>query len=380
VIDGFGASDESLGASMSSAQQAFFFGTGTSATSFGQPLGLSIIRVGLTDGNQDPGDCTSVSTSCAGVYVGDMQAAIANGARVFSSPWFHRQPTRPTAAQFARLLEGVAHFQAEATGITLPGSRTSFKASRLKCRLPSRFKLSIQNEPDQCPSYDGALWSAANIDTFIKSNLAPTFSSAGISTPIFEPEGGNYPSTQSLGAACAGDSGCYSNVGGNQWHDYQASFSRFTVSPAPLPSGWTSGKKWWMTEVSCGVGYGASFCPGGFNTSMSNALNWAALIDQRMQDGANAWLFWQFVDYNGTASSQDDSLMANSAGGNIVPLRAFLLGQYSKLQMYLCRVTPSRIRCHRIALRHSSAAPQFRRPLRIFRVRWCNRKSNRHPH
>ena len=142
---------------MSSAQQAFFFGTGTSATSFGQPLGLSIIRVGLTDGNQDPGDCTSVSTSCAGVYVGDMQAAIANGARVFSSPWFHRQPTRPTAAQFARLLEGVAHFQAEATGITLPGSRTSFKASRLKCRLPSRFKLSIQNEPDQCPSYDGAL-------------------------------------------------------------------------------------------------------------------------------------------------------------------------------------------------------------------------------
>ena len=187
---------------MSSAQQAFFFGTGTSATSFGQPLGLSIIRVGLTDGNQDPGDCTSVSTSCAGVYVGDMQAAIANGARVFSSPWFHRQPTRPTAAQFARLLEGVAHFQAEATGITLPGSRTSFKASRLKCRLPSRFKLSIQNEPDQCPSYDGALWSAANIDTFIKSNLAPTFSSAGISTPIFEPEGGNYPSTQSLGATC----------------------------------------------------------------------------------------------------------------------------------------------------------------------------------
>jgi hypothetical protein len=105
---------------MSSAQQAFFFGTGTSATSFGQPLGLSIIRVGLTDGNQDPGDCTSVSTSCAGVYVGDMQAAIANGARVFSSPWFHRQPTGPTAAQFARLLEGVAHFQAELRELRYP--------------------------------------------------------------------------------------------------------------------------------------------------------------------------------------------------------------------------------------------------------------------
>src|ERR1035438_10015523 len=76
VIDGFGASNENMGGSASSANQSLLFGTGSGH------LGLSLLRVGVTDGSQEPGDCTSVSASCAGIYVSDMQAVTANGGKV----------------------------------------------------------------------------------------------------------------------------------------------------------------------------------------------------------------------------------------------------------------------------------------------------------
>ena len=79
MIDGFGAADAQSGTSMSSANQTFFFNT------MPPNIGLSLLRAGVTDGSQDPGSCTSVSTSCAGAYVSDMQAIISNGGRVYAS-------------------------------------------------------------------------------------------------------------------------------------------------------------------------------------------------------------------------------------------------------------------------------------------------------
>jgi O-glycosyl hydrolase len=63
----------------------------------------------------------------------------------------------------------------------------------------------------------------------------------------------------------------------------------------------------------------------------TDGLGWAALIDQRIAgDGANAWLYWQMIDYPGAATSTDGSLMANSSAGSAVAKRAYVLGQYSK--------------------------------------------------
>ncbi len=330
VIDGFGASDESHFGSMSQADQAFFFGTGS-----GQ-LGLSLLRVGVTNGSQEPGDCTSVSTSCAGAYVSDMKAAIANGGRVLASPW--SPPAIYTTngsthctdgsgngalatANYASYATWLAHFvQSLRTedGITLSA-------------------ISVQGEPDQCTSYDSAVWSGSNLDTFIKTNLGPTFAADGLTALIFAPEGSSYSASASSGASCGGDSSCTQFVDGYNWHDYQANLSGTnTVAANPYPSGWPSGKKYWMTEASCGVGYGPSFCEpqSAFHTDMTtDGLGWAALIDQRIAgDGANAWLFWQMVDYDygGAASATDGSLMSNAAGGSVVAKRAYVLGQYSK--------------------------------------------------
>jgi O-glycosyl hydrolase len=165
--------------------------------------------------------------------------------------------------------------------------------------------------------------------------MGPTFASDGLSTLIFAPEGGNYSVSVSLGAACGSDSSCnqYANF---NWHDYEANLSGTnTVAPNPYPSSWPAGKKYWETEASCGDGYGPDFCESGFNTDMTtDGLGWAAVIDQRIAgDGANAWLYWQMIDYNlagGGPTTDDGGLMSNAAGGFVAAKRAYVLGQYSK--------------------------------------------------
>lgn len=324
-IDGFGASDESHGASMSSANQAFFFGTGQ-----GQ-LGLSLLRVGVTDGRQDPGDCTSVSASCAGVYVSDMQAVIANGGRVYASPWSPPAQYETNGSTICNAGSGDGSLSTSNYASYANWLANFVKSLQTENGI-NLYAISLQNEPDQCQPYDSSLWSASAIDSFIKNNMGPTFAADGLSTLIFAPEGSNYSVSNDLGANCGGDSACTQYVSGFNWHDYQASLNGPDIVAAnPYPSLWPSGKKYWQTEVSCGSGYGPSFCPGGFNTDMGNALNWAALIDQRIAvDGAGAWLYWQMIAYSGAATSDDESLMSNPEGGSVVALRAYALGQYSK--------------------------------------------------
>jgi glucuronoarabinoxylan endo-1,4-beta-xylanase len=177
-----------------------------------------------------------------------------------------------------------------------------------------------------CLGYDSTSWSASDIDTFVKNNLGPTFASSGLSTLIFAPEASNYSATTNLGSTCATDSSCSQYVGGFNWHEYQGSLSGTnTVAPNPYPSGWAAGKKYWETEASCGNGFGPNFCQSGFNVNITDALDWAAIIDQRIAvDGANAWLYWWLLEGN---PSDDESL---TDGGSNVAKRAYILGQYSK--------------------------------------------------
>jgi glucuronoarabinoxylan endo-1,4-beta-xylanase len=336
VIDGFGASDAFTaiqGGTLSSAQQNFFFGTGS-----GQ-LGLSLLRVPVSNngGNANTGTCTSVSTSCAGQsqYISDMQAVIANGGKVYATA-FSPPPayeTNGSAACSAGSGSGgliTSDYAAYATWLA-----NFVQSLKTEDGIPL-YALSVQNEPDQCQPYASAIWSAADIDIFIKTNLGPTFAADGLSTLIFAPEGSNYSVSNSLGAACGSDSSCTQYVSGFNWHDYQASLSGTnTVAANPYPSGWPSGKKYWQTEASCGTGYGPSFCESGWNTDMtSDGLGWAALLDQRIAvDGANAWLYWLMQDYNqagNSASVNDGALMSNTVGGSVAAKRAYVLGQYAK--------------------------------------------------
>ena len=182
VIDGFGAATGE-GSSLSSAQHSFLFGTGP-----GQ-LGLSLLRAQITDNSEAPGDCTSVSTSCAGVYVSDMQAMIANGGRVYASPWTP-PPTYKTNGDSTCLAgAGNGSLITGDYGLYATWLANFVKSLQTEDGI-SLYALSIQNEPDACTDYDSAVWTSSQIDTFIKTNFGPTFASDGLSTLIFMPETG----------------------------------------------------------------------------------------------------------------------------------------------------------------------------------------------
>ena len=319
VIDGFGASDAFQGGSMSSANQALFFGTGS-----GQ-LGLSILRVQVSSNSDSaPGDCSSVSSGCAGVFVGDMKAAVANGARVYASPW--SPPAQYTTNGSVNCQSNSGSGQLSTSSYGAYATWLGNFVQSVKTQGVNLYAISIQNEPDMCMTYDSASWSGSQIDTFVKNNLGPTFASQGLSTLIFAPEASSYSSTVDIGSSCGGDSSCNQYVDGINWHEYGSSFnSTSSIGANSYPSNWPAGKKYWETEASCGNGFGPSFCESGFNTDINDALDWAAIIDQRIAvDGANAWLYWWLARGN---PSDDESL---TDGGSNVAKRAYMLGQYSK--------------------------------------------------
>lgn len=316
VIDGFGAADAGNGGSISSAQQTFFFGQGA-----GQ-LGFSLLRTEVTDGSSlGPGSCTSVGSSCAGVYVSDMKAIVANGGRVYAAPW-----SPPVAYKTNRNIACTNNAGLKTSSYSAYATWLANFVKSLAQQGVNLYAISVQNEPDICTSYDSAIWTATEIENFVQKNLGPTFATNKLSTLIFLPEPSGYYDLAPLGSGCLGGASCSQYVGGISWHDYDASLSGTnTIAADPYPSGDPSGKKYWQTEASCGPGFGPSFCQSGFNTNMTDALNWAAVIDQRIAvDGANAWLYWWLVDWN---STDDQGLMASNG---TVPKRAYMMGQYSK--------------------------------------------------
>lgn len=314
IIDGFGAADAYIGP-LTSAKQAFFFGTAT-----GQ-LGLSLLRTGVPNNGDISGNCTTVNSGCAGPYVSDMKAVLANGGRVYSSPW-----TPPAAYKTNGLTYCTDNAGLIATDYAAYAAWLANYVKSLKQEDDiALYAISLQNEPDICQSYDSAIWTAAEIDTFVAADLGPTFFSEKLSTLVFVPEPAGYYD-MSLGSTCAGDSSCNKYVGGINWHDYDASLNGTnTIAADPYPSYWPAGKKYWETEASCGVGFGPNFCQSGFNTDITDALNWAAVVDQRIAvDNANSWLYWWLIDNN---STDDQGLLASDG---TIAKRAYMLGQYSK--------------------------------------------------
>jgi glucuronoarabinoxylan endo-1,4-beta-xylanase len=329
IIDGFGGSNEGWTTSMSNAHQQFFFGNGT-----GQ-LGLSVLRIGQTNGHQDgPGQsCTTVNSGCAGSVIADLQYAASQNVRIISHPWSPPAIYTTNNSTICNPGSGAlasGHYGDYAIwGANFYKSLSTYYGIQL-------YGMGVQNEPEECETYDSALWSSGNIDTFIKTNLGPTFASQSIPALILMPTSYQYSAVSSSGGTCGTDPSCTTYLGVADWHDYDAFLSGGVppVSPATYPAGWASGKKWWETEASQGPSYGpACGSYSSFTATISDGLCWGAIIDQRMQDGANMWLFWQLIDFNqagGAGTTSNGSLIANAASGYAVADRAYVLAQYSK--------------------------------------------------
>jgi glucuronoarabinoxylan endo-1,4-beta-xylanase len=310
TIDGFGASvgtNDGPGATLTSTQDALFFST-TSG------VGFSLFRGSVPDS----GVCTSISVACAGDYL-DMQAAISYGARVWATPWSPPASMKSNGSIICNTGSGDASLNSGSYG-AYATYLSNFISSLSSLEKINLFAVSVQNEPDYCPTtYDGATWSAQNFDTFIKSNLGPTLATNGqSSTLIIMPEASQWDNFTEEASTCMTDSACYAYVGINAWHDYDDASS--------ISNPYSSlGKKFWETEVSAGSGFGPSLCGGCWDPSMADGLLWAGIIDNRIAvANANAWNFWWFIDYNG----DNEGLIYSD--GVTTSKRLFVMGNYSK--------------------------------------------------
>jgi glucuronoarabinoxylan endo-1,4-beta-xylanase len=311
VINGFGASsweDQSL----TSAQATFFFSTGPGN------LGLSLLRTTVPN----DGSCATVNATCAG-QVSDMHFAIANGVKVWSTVL-----SPPASMKTNGSVDCAAR---SGNGALSPGSYSAYATylanyvhSLRSLYGISLYALSVQNEPDGCQPYGSTLWTAAQLDTFIKINLGPTFASAGLSsTLIMMPESAHYASLTSLADTTMNDPAAAAYVGINAWHDYDDASS--VTNPYA-----SQNKLFWETEASAGItesgkGFGPSLCHGCWDPSVEDALLWARIVDNRMVvANANAWHWFVMIGPN------NDNAGLVRSDNNTVSKRAYMLGNYSR--------------------------------------------------
>jgi len=187
------------------------------------------------------------------------------------------------------------------------------------------YALSVQNEPENCESYGSTIWTAAQLDTFIKINLGPTFASAGLSsTLIMMPESSFYSHLASLASTTMDDSAAAAYVGIIAWHEYD--HARSVTNPYA-----SQNKLYWETEASAGItpsghGFGLSLCGGCWDPSIQDALMWAQIVDNRMAvANASAWHWFEMIGQN-----NDNAALIRFDSPTVVAKRAYMLGNYSK--------------------------------------------------
>ena len=314
VIDGFGAATG--GRSLTSAQAAFFFSLGSG------DLGLSLLRTDVPD----DGSCSIISATCAG-EVNNMQLAITNGARVWSSPWSPPASMKTNGSTICNTGTGTPS-PSNPSGSLSSDSYQAYAAYLANYVKSLRnlysidlYALSVQNEPDVCPNYyDGAIWSAANFHGFIRNNLGPTFVAEGLTnTLIMMPESSAYGTFASLAGTTMQDPIAAAYVGINAWHDYDDASS--VINPYAAQN-----KLYWETEVSALPGVGPSLCGGCWDPSIEDSLLWAQIVDNRMAvANANAWNWWVVI-----GDKNNDNAALIGPDQVTVPKRAYMLGNYSK--------------------------------------------------
>lgn len=298
TIDGFGAANVDLPA-LTTTQADLFFTT----------MGYSLLRVKVPD----DGSCSSVNVNCTN-QLGDIQKAEARGARVWAAPWSPPASMKTNGSTICNT--GSGNGSLSSGSYSAYASYLSNYIASVQAQGSTIYGVSVQNEPDYCPTtYDGATWSAQNFHDFILNYLAPTMTANGQkAVKIIMPEAENWSDLTNMAATTMNDSAAAADVGILAFHGYDNSFS--INNPY-------SGPHFWETEVSGGPGYGPSLCGGCWDPSMADALMWAGIIHYNLVSAhENAWNFWGIS----TTSSCNCGLTYNG----VVAKRAYVLGNWAK--------------------------------------------------
>lgn len=307
TIDGFGAWDAfcvNMGGyntcGLTSTQADLFF-----SPTNGIGLSLLLSQVPYDGSCGTPG-------ACAIPDVTTMQQATARGAKVVSAVW-----TPPASMK----TNGTLNCTDGGGNGTLASSSYGAFASYLLNYVQqlqsadgiSLYGLVPQEEPDSCGgagSYTSEM-SGAQIDTFVKTNIGPTFSGAGVSTKIIIPETSSTGYLDAYANPTMTDGGAVGYVGivssddycGNCGHSNEIAYT-------------TGGKPLWQMSTSDGLTPDAS---------MTSALTYAQMIHNWLVNvNAQSWSWWWMVDYN--ADTNEGLIESNGT----ITKRLYMMGNWSK--------------------------------------------------
>ena len=170
--------------------------------------------------------------------------------------------------------------------------------------------LSAQNEPNWDDKWETCVWSQSELAAFVRDDLGPALSDAGVSTPIIAPETNNWSSLANYAGALLSDSAAAKFIGPVATHAYGDS-RPFAYSDASQ-----AGKEVWQTEVSDSVATA--------DAGMGSALRVASMIHQHLtKANVNAWHYWWINPVSNTGNS---ALMLNDE----LTRRAYALGNFSR--------------------------------------------------
>ena len=262
VIDGYGFSSAWCG-QLSTAKNNALYNT----------LGFSLLRIRI-DPNQFWTDETVNAT-----------AAHARGAKVLGSPW------SPPASMKDNT--NVVH------GSLLPSQYGAY-ATYLNQAANSigLDYVSLQNEPDWNPDYEGCVWNGTQFQTFCANNAQV------ITKPVVMPEAVNF--NNSLSDPTLNDPVAVSNVSIVAGHFYGGGNS---VHQNAL----NHGKHVWETE---------HYLTGG-QSDFSVCMQLAKEVNDAMNNQFSAYFWWWVND-----GQSDGTCLVNSSGAIIKP--GYILGQFAK--------------------------------------------------
>jgi glucuronoarabinoxylan endo-1,4-beta-xylanase len=241
----------------------------------GHQLGLSLLRVRI-----DPTTNWSAALS-------DGKKAVARGARVFATPW-----TPPaTMKDNTNLISG----SLLASNCASYAAYLNNFAGYMKTNGAPLAAVSVQNEPDFNPSYEGCLWTSNQFLAFFRTNA-----SAITNAPVMMPESYHFDNT--LSDATLNDAVAVTNVGVVGGHLYGGTVYDYTNAHA-------HGKPTWMTEYLIN------------DQTMSSAVDTARQIHDCLTTGnMSAYVWWKTLgDTNG---------LVNASG--VAQKRGYVMAQFSR--------------------------------------------------
>lgn len=303
-IDGFGASTAFFSEDISQADADFLFDPVNG-------IGLTLVRVRV---NHEAANTTDIETA---------KKAHAWGVKVWAAPWTPppkwktnndksgKDKARLKPGNYADFASYLADFVEwmEAQGVPL-------------------YAITPQNEPDWEAEWDGCLYSAEEMATFIGDYLGPEFEKRGLDTLIVAPDTAHLSNLPPRAETLVKNANVMKYLDGISTHPYMQE------GVMGLPDGWSLPRDnnlfFWQTEISW-----ESFFENSNNDTpdpgMKTGLWMGKMIHEHLTKyWMNAWSYWNLTaaasDYADDPARKNPALIQEG----VKYKRAYVLGNYAK--------------------------------------------------